>query len=326
MKGLLLVFFSLVSLLCTVYFVLQSSPKSTSKYLENFAQNFDSRFNEIENEQPPSRRLAEKEDAEEISIKSVLKRPRRIEKFKKLLKLAESSVPSKLPMKFLDGSFPLNPSKSSIISCAFSSMYQPRDVTHFLGTARRAGVQSNIIVAILPTAEQKFIDRLLKFNATIYVADMQCTEDKHNSLCTTKGGGEPGSLPVTLVRFYYYMYLSSLLSPTVPVMISDFRDVHFQLNPFASRYVVNLLKYPNDLMVFQEAHPNKIINRDPQMLAWLLHCYGEDMSKHLGFNLVSTSGVVMGTKSAIIAYVRLFLFSFFGRFSCSFSFFPLSLG
>jgi hypothetical protein len=103
------------------------------------------------------------------------------------------------------------------------------------------------------------------------------------------------------------------------VLISDFRDVFFQANPFHSRFVGNLLLKPsvpssssstsvaNTLMVFQEAHPNKVINRDPQLMGWLIRCYGEEILKYIGCNVGSCGGIVLGNRASVMVYSLLLL-------------------
>ena len=84
-------------------------------------------------------------------------------------------------------------------------------------------------------------------------------------------------------------------------MISDFRDVFFQSNPFT--YKPYQWSPPDfQLAVFQEAHPNKVIKRCPFNSGWIRSCYGEEALKLIGSNTVSCSGVSIGSRDAILAY------------------------
>ena len=57
------------------------------------------------------------------------------------------------------------------------------------------------------------------------------------------------------------------------------------------------------LVVFQESHPNRVINRCSQNAGYILNCYGLEPLKTIGSNTISSSGSVMGTRNAIAAYV-----------------------
>mmetsp|Transcript_30122 Transcript_30122/g.32830 ORF Transcript_30122/g.32830 Transcript_30122/m.32830 type:complete len:453 (-) Transcript_30122:515-1873(-) len=257
------------------------------------------------------RRLVEESNSNE---RSFLRRPGKMEKFKKLLSLIETSsfispsINTRIPLTLLNGSRPINPHKHAIITCALSTTFTARDASNFVGTARRSNILSDIVVVVLPNSDEKFIGRLLKYNTSIFVADLTCTNDRHSPMCSfprsvrLPHNDRASALPVTLARFYLYQHVTSLYSPNSFVMISDFRDVYFQSNPFTSRYVINSVKMPYDIMMFQEAHPNKVINRCAQNIGYLVRCYSEEILRYIGFNDVSSSGVVIGARSAILAY------------------------
>jgi hypothetical protein len=59
-------------------------------------------------------------------------------------------------------------------------------------------------------------------------------------------------------------------------------------------------------VVFQEAYPNKVIYRCVFNGGWISNCYGEEGLRKVGSNTVSCSGVTMGTRDAILAYVSSF--------------------
>ena len=87
-------------------------------------------------------------------------------------------------------------------------------------------------------------------------------------------------------------------------MLSDFRDVFFQSNPFT--YKPYQWAPPDfQLTIFQEAHPNKVIRRCPFNSGWIRSCYGEEALKQIGANTVSCSGITIGSRDGIIAYTYL---------------------
>jgi hypothetical protein len=58
------------------------------------------------------------------------------------------------------------------------------------------------------------------------------------------------------------------------------------------------------MMVYQEAVPNKVINRDPQTLGFINRCYGPTGVRSVAHNPVSSSGLILGHRNAVFLYVR----------------------
>ena len=85
-------------------------------------------------------------------------------------------------------------------------------------------------------------------------------------------------------------------------MVSDFRDVFFQSNPFT--YKVSEWAPPvAQFVAFQEPYPNKVIYRCPFNGGWIQNCYGDAGLKKVGGNTVSCSGVSIATRDALVVYV-----------------------
>jgi hypothetical protein len=337
MEGLKFSVIGIILIIVTVCFV---SIEYTSNYLSSklftsqFVRSFDEKLDVLDQQQiqsmesnfSPRRRL---DDTEE-NIKAIVRKPGRYEKFKKVLNLASNSpAVQHVGMTLTNSSFPLNPYKNAIVTCAFSPTYSPRDVTNFVGTARRSGYIGDIVVTILPNTDSKVLARLAKFNATVLQIDgISCRfEQKNNPFCSlAKGPKQAGAevaagsadgglasnvffhtdLPLTLIRFIVYQAIIAKYSLSSTILIADFRDTVFQTNPFRSKTSLGLIRYPYDLFVFQDSIPNKVISRCPQTIGWIVKCYGDEMLKHIGHNAVSTSGIVMGTRSAMLTYVSPF--------------------
>jgi hypothetical protein len=195
---------------------------------------------------------------------------------------------------------PQNP--SAIITCALSTSYIARDVTNYVGTARKTGFIGDIVVAVLPNSNANFLARLQKFNTSVFVVDTTCS-GKDNILCQFNGKAD---MPVTVIRFFVYQELIKMFSSSTKILISDFRDVFFQSNPFKYKHVYAMEK-PNQIMFFQECHPNRVINRDSQNSYFISLCYGNNVGRTIGTNTISTSGIVIGVRDAVLAYVRYFV-------------------
>ena len=114
--------------------------------------------------------------------------------------------------------------------------------------------------------------------------------------------GQKEDFSINMIRYYLYQWWALLYSNEALIMISDFRDVFFQSNPFLYR-TYEWLPPDYSLIVFQEPYPNKVIYRCPFNSGWIAACYGEKAMKKIGSNTVSCSGVSMGTRDGILVYV-----------------------
>ena len=203
-----------------------------------------------------------------------------------------------IPLEFQKWSYPHNPSSEAIFACAFSTSYMAKDATFYAGTARKAGFTGDIVVTVLPNADKNFLEKLKSYNVSVYVASMECS-GRSDVRCKLSGIPD---YPVTLARYFAYQALALKYRPSAYIMVSDFRDVMFQSNPFKNK-IADWGPSNYDLVLFNEAHPNRVINRCPQTGGFMLGCYGKDMYRKLGANTVSSSGVIFGTRVAIVVYV-----------------------
>jgi len=223
-----------------------------------------------------------------------------------LLKVTESSLPYPIAITQNKVSSPIHPERHVIVSCALSETYIPNDAVRFLGSARKAGFTGDIVIAILPTAKPAFISKLLSFNATILTMGIKC-EGKMQEKCQVLNQASPSkfTFPVSFMRYFFYHTIASKYSTKSLVFISDFRDVIFQTNLFMQRQVQSLLvsQHTDTLMVFQEAAPNKILNRDAQTFGLISQCYGLSGIRAIAHNPVSSSGEVLGHRNAVVMYV-----------------------
>jgi hypothetical protein len=67
-------------------------------------------------------------------------------------------------------------------------------------------------------------------------------------------------VPLAQLRFFFYQYIAARNNPTALIMLSDFRGVFFQGNPFTYR-MFEWAPPVAQIGVFQEQYPNKVIYR-----------------------------------------------------------------
>lgn len=176
------------------------------------------------------------------------------------------------------------------------------DVMMFAGTARKSGFMGDIVIAILPNSQQNFMEALKENKAITYTVNPECTGDSHQKVCSFPG--HDVKVSINLIRFFIYQWWTMQYDANALIMLSDFRDVFFQANPFTYR-TFEWAPPVSQLVVFQEVFPNKVIYRCVFNGGWIENCYGAEGLKRVGSNTVSCSGVTIGTRVAILAYTHL---------------------
>jgi len=219
-------------------------------------------------------------------------------------KLLPRLIAGDLPAEFTPAkwSTPHNPSNGyAILAAAMSVSCMPRDVKNFAGTLRKNGYNGDIVLAIQPGTLPSVIETLMTFKTTVYNITVAC----HGVLdtlrkCTIYDLKEQYS--INFIRYYLYLWWARLYAQTTYFMLSDFSDVLFQSDPFQYRKL-EWAPPAYQFVVFQENHPNSVINRCNFNSAWISKCYGSDALQKVGHNTVICSGISMGTRDAILVYV-----------------------
>lgn len=215
----------------------------------------------------------------------------------KIIDLVQQTIGTVVNAKFESWSMPQQYSEQAIFAVAMATTYIPRDAMIFAGTARRTGFEGDIVVAVLPGANQNFLNKLKDYNCSVYTMPVQCS-GRADIRCGFKGATD---FPVTLLRNYLYQFWAMKYPSSAFIMTADFRDTIFQSNPF--KYKIEDWG-PNafDLTIFLETHPNRVINRTPTVGGFMLNCYGRDVFRQLGSGTVSSNGIVFGRRDALIIY------------------------
>jgi hypothetical protein len=197
-----------------------------------------------------------------------------------------------------------NPSGPAIFSVALnygSALSEKYDAQIFVGTARHAGFTGDIVLGMSPGYTGGFLEAVKKSNSVVYTIETVCgVENQHDELCAFKSRPDVKA-SVNMIRFFLYQFWASQYDENAMIMVADFADVFFQSNPFT--FDTHLWMPPvAQLVVFQEAYPNKILGKCPFNSGWVSNCYGEETLQKIGTNTVSCSGVTIGTRDAMIVY------------------------
>jgi len=153
----------------------------------------------------------------------------------------------------------------------------------------------DIVLGINETTPD-ILQLLHKHRVIAYKITLNCIENKFCVLSDRKG---MTPIPVAQMRYYFYQLWAKKYLSSSYLMITDFRDVYFQSNPFEYQPYE---WHGSDLVTFLEPHPNKIINRCKFNGPWIGKCYGKEAVKMVGHNMVSCSGISMGTRNGILVY------------------------
>ena len=190
----------------------------------------------------------------------------------------------------------------TIFSCALSTNYVLNIAKFFAGTARKSGFSDDIVVAVLPGSNKRLLKTLLYYGVSVYTISIKCWKKGKGADMVCDFLGE--HLPITLVRSFIYQYWALQYPDTTYIMMSDFRDVFFQSNPFTEKNKFNYWgPSAYDITFFAEHHPNRVINRCKHTSTTLDYCYGRSMTDQIGTSTIINNGVVFATRNASLIYV-----------------------
>lgn len=131
-------------------------------------------------------------------------------------------------LKYEDWSVQHKFSNQVIFACGLSLTYIRRDAKFFAGTARKAGFQGDLVVAVRSGSNKEFLDGLKYYNVTVYSIPLNCNQKKSEVNCNLMGE----DLPISLIRYFIYQSWALKYPKNTYIMTSDLRDVFFQSNPF----------------------------------------------------------------------------------------------
>ncbi|RYY82344.1 hypothetical protein EON63_13540 [archaeon] len=237
-------------------------------------------------------------------LRDIVHPPGKNEKLRALLAYIKSYLPFDLRMTLNEGAKPQHPqAKQAIVSVAFDPNYIIKDALHFVGTARRAGFAGDIVIPILPNSKGEFVDKLIQYNASVFTVHTQCViPTQGNQYCVFM----QAQIPISIFRAFIYLNTLLTYADHTKIMLSDFRDVFFQSDPFQSK-ALQYMKLPSQIVVFTESYPNRIISRCPLTSSRVLECYGKEIMQEMGGSVVSTSLNLFCMQPACLAYLFLLI-------------------
>jgi hypothetical protein len=104
------------------------------------------------------------------------------------------------------------------------------------------------------------------------------------------------------------MNILTMYDPTTTVLMTDFRDVFFQSNPFVTPHIKALSRSPNRFYFFNEAFPNRVVGKYQVATFHLVNCYGKDFALEITREVISTSMNALPSRSALhVVSILLFL-------------------
>jgi hypothetical protein len=194
-----------------------------------------------------------------------------------------------------------NPAGPAVFTVAMGGFLR-FDAMMFAGSLRETGYKGDIVVAVQPNSDPRFMKVWKYYGCIIYTVSPNCTGEAHSRVCSLYAGDNSPAVSINMVRFYMYQWWARKYNSEALILVSDFRDVFFQANPF--NYKPHQWAPPvAQFVAFQEPYPNKVIYRCAFNSGWISNCYGEEGLQKIGLNTVSCSGVSIATKDALVIYV-----------------------
>jgi hypothetical protein len=172
----------------------------------------------------------------------------------------------------------------------------PNDFKLFLGSIRRV-FQGDIVMAIETGINEETKNVLIQHNVIVYeLKEDLCSRATRSIFC----GSADERVPASVFRYYFYEKWALHYSTSSFLMFVDFRDIIFQGDPFLYRVEEWFPEY--QLVLFQEFHPNMVINRCAFNTRMMGDCYGANTLRLLGNRVIISSGAAIGTRDSILTW------------------------
>lgn len=155
--------------------------------------------------------------------------------------------------------------RSNISHCIFTvaiGNYSKLYVKDFFGTLRNVGYDGDVVLAITPQINQEFLNSLRKYDPIVYQFSNCHEKDQRISMkkeifCSFQKKDQIQFISVNMVRYLFYQWWAIQYSENTVILLSDFRDVIFQSNPFL--YMPEIWYPPvAQLILFLEPLPQKV--------------------------------------------------------------------
>jgi hypothetical protein len=193
------------------------------------------------------------------------------------------------------------------LACKYPMVFYER----FVGSLRKAKYTGDIVLAVSPLGKmlrgvQEYIQQT---NVVAYAFEVDC-KGKDNCRLMDEFLGYPDPRPYRTfanIRYALYEYWLQHYSRTSYILILDFRDTFFQLNPFGDLPPLPARKPTYDLRMFAESNKVKTIGTCVYNGFWVRKCFGPETIVPIKDFSVICSGSTMGSYDAISYYIGVML-------------------
>jgi hypothetical protein len=195
---------------------------------------------------------------------------------------------------------------------ALACNYRRLNFQYFVGSLRKVGHWGDIVLAVSPLEklDEKMQAYLRATNVVAYAFDVDC---KGEDNCKLKDDflGYPDPRPYRTfanIRYAVYEYWMQHYNDQSYILILDFRDTFFQVNPFRPfPYPVHERKPRYELHMFAENYKVKNIGNCVYNSAWVGDCFGAPALEEVKHLPVICSGSTLGSYPAIRHYISTML-------------------
>ena len=168
----------------------------------------------------------------------------------------------------------------------------------FLGSARRTGYIGDIVIAIEADPAESTKAVLNQYNAVAYeLPKNMCQRSPAGFFC----GSEDERIPASVFRYYVYEKWLSHYSKESLVLLTDYRDIIFQSNPFTYR-IQEWKDY--SLQLFLGLHPNMLMSRSKEYRQLLMGCYGPETVRVRGSQIAVSAGAALGSRDGVLIWTH----------------------
>jgi len=198
---------------------------------------------------------------------------------------------------------------------AMASGYGTGTHKNFAGTLRKSGYTGDIVIAVEHDIKSKESGRVFEYlenlDVVLYPVQVNCGGDirvksrEQGCLWTGLDGKtkDPSGIerPIALIRYNVYLALAEMYYPDAWILLSDYRDVFFQDDPF--KFVpASVPAGEKPLWVFEEDKRSQTMGTCPFNRGWVTSCWGKHAVDRFEKDPIRCSGNTMGTQEAIVIY------------------------
>lgn len=116
-----------------------------------------------------------------------------------------------------------------ILTIGMSVNFMRETAIMFSKTARDAGFEGDIVVGVTPGSRAGFMSTLRLTNCVLYTVPLYCNNAGDNDRrCSVEEDNED-KIAIPMLRFYMYNWWARQYSSDTEIMVSDFKDVFFQV-------------------------------------------------------------------------------------------------